>query len=455
MLGEIESCLYRNKSLDEIKSTLNTLTKKYIHLEANSSGSTQLHEQRQKDHYSHFILRLAFARSEDLRKRFSKTETILFKHRFESDEGSERAEFIASLGIDWEPVSAEEREALSKQLLAAAGGRNQKLDEAYFKVDWERVTDLVDRRKVLLRAGKAYVPSAEHASLVVAEFSMRLNKALEMTARALPRLDEDDRLIPVLDHLSQGFAMPEYVPSDNALLAGEPITAASIDGLSVHFPACMLHLHKSLRRNKHLKHFGRLQYTLFLKGIGLSVDECLTFWRTAFSNITEEKFNKEYRYNVRHAYGLEGGGKKYPAKSCQKILLENPPGAGESHGCPYRHFSPENLTAFLQQQMGMTEPAVLKGVKQDVEATKFHLACNRVFEYAHREELKREKEKQGGGAMMETLIHPNEYFVRSWELKHPDGAVGAVGGGAGTRRAGERVEVDFAPKEAAEDHPMM
>ena len=302
MLGEIESALYRNKTHEEIKSILNNLTKKYLLLELNSSNSKQLHEQRQKDHYSHFILRLAFARSEDLRNRFAKAETILFKHRFESDDGSERAEFIASLGLDWEPVSAEERLAFAKQLQI---GRKQE-HETYFKVDWERVSDLVGSRRVFVRGGKAYVPSSEHSSLVVSEFSTRLAKALEMTARALPRLDEDDRLIPVLDHLSQGFAMPEYVPSDAALLSGEPITAASIDGLSVHFPACMLNLHKSLQRNKHLKHFGRLQYTLFLKGIGLSVDECLTFWRNSF-NVPEDQFNKQYRYNVRHAYGLEGG----------------------------------------------------------------------------------------------------------------------------------------------------
>ncbi|KAI5816692.1 eukaryotic and archaeal DNA primase, large subunit-domain-containing protein [Pyronema omphalodes] len=441
ILAEIESCLYRNKTPDELKATLNPLLKKYLHVESNSAHSTQLFEQRQKDHYSHFILRLAFARSEELRKRFSKAETILFKHRFDNDDGLERSEFITSLGLDWEPVSSDERNQLAKPLLAAAGGK--KLDEAYFKVDWERVTDLVQSRQVLLKGGKAYVPSSQYSSLVVAEFTSRLDKALELTARALPRLDEDDRLIPILNHLSQGFAAPEYNPSsDTTILSGAPITAGAIDGLSQHFPACMLHLHRTLRSTKHLKHFGRLQYTLFLKGVGLSVEEALNFWRGAFSNIPADKFNKEYAYNVRHAYGMEGGRKNYRAKSCQQILLEHPPGTGEAHGCPYRHFSIDNLTVLLQQQMKVTDQAVLRGVKQDVEATKYHMACNRVFEYAHAAELKREKEK---GQTFTTLTHPNEYMVRSWELKHPDAVgVAAVGGGAGTRRAGDKpVEVDM------------
>jgi len=451
VLGEIENSLSRNKTPDELKTTLQGLLKKDLHLESNSTNSSQLHEQRQKDHYSHFILRLAFARSEDLRRRFSKAETILFKHRFETDDASERAAFIASLGLDWEPVSAEERDVLSKPLLAASG--QKKIEDGYYKVDWERVTDLVERRQVFLKAGKAYVPSSLHISLVVAEFTNHLDKALELTARALPRLDEDDRLIPILNHLSLGFAAPEYAYStDSPLLSGDPITAASIDGLAVHFPACMLHLHRTLRQNKHLKHYGRFQYTLFLKGIGLSIDEALTFWRTAFSTTPEDKFNKEYRYNVRHSYGLEGGGRKYRPRSCQQILLENPPGAGDSHGCPYRHFSADNLNAFLQGQMDVKDRNVLKGVQQDVEVKKYHMACNRVFEHTHSEEIRREKERLTSagsvGVWGETLIHPNDFFIKSWELAHPETA-GMMVRGEGGSQGGGRMEVEI------RDEPMM
>ncbi len=30
--------------------------------------------------------------------------------------------------------------------------------------------------------------------------------------------------------------------------------------------------------------------------------------------MSDDKFNKEYRYNIRHSYGLEGGRKNYPAR---------------------------------------------------------------------------------------------------------------------------------------------
>lgn len=44
----------------------------------------------------------------------------------------------------------------------------------------------------------------------------------------------------------------------------------------------MRHLHDTLRREHHLKHFARLQYGLFLKSIGLTLEQALTFWRAEF-----------------------------------------------------------------------------------------------------------------------------------------------------------------------------
>ena len=204
----------------------------------------------------------------------------------------------------------------------------------------------------------------------------------QLTARALPRLDEDDRLSPILDHLSKNFNTPDAsFSSSTSAVPGADISARNVDALSASFPLCMHNLHRSLRRDAHLKHYGRLQYTLFLKGIGLNLEECLVFWRSGFSKITDDQFNKEYRYNVRHVYGDVGGdgnrrGKGYSPFSCQKILMEHPPGPGEAHGCPYRHFSMENLTGLLQQ-VGIRDSEVLRGVKEDKEKQKFHLACNR------------------------------------------------------------------------------
>lgn len=90
---------------------------------------------------------------------------------------------------------------------------------------------------------------------------------LQMTAKALPFLDEDTRIVPILNNLSQGFlAGVSSEWSTAAAGNGDEITADMIDDMArKHYPACMRNLHDCLRRDKHLKHFGRLQYGLFLK----------------------------------------------------------------------------------------------------------------------------------------------------------------------------------------------
>jgi DNA primase large subunit len=245
-----------------------------------------------------------------------------------------------------------------------------------------------------------------------------------MTARALPRLDEDDRLSPILAHLSRSFAAPEATyDSSSSLPSHLQPNAANVDALSAHFPLCMSHLHNTLKSTAHLKHYGRLQYTLFLKGLGLSLEDCILFWRRSFRTLTDEKFAKEYKYNIRHAYGDVGGdanrrGRGYTPYSCQKLLTEPLPTAGQSHGCPYRTFSPENLVGLLQN-MGVADRDVLKGVREDIGKQRYHVACNRVFEHAHKKELKQVKD-QGiwSAAELDTILHPNTYFKRSFLLKH-------------------------------------
>jgi len=49
----------------------------------------------------------------------------------------------------------------------------------------------------------------------------------------------------------------------------------------------MQQLHSSLRLHHHLRHYGRLQYGLFLKGIGMSLDEALRFWKSEFTRIMD------------------------------------------------------------------------------------------------------------------------------------------------------------------------
>src|ERR1700709_2531827 len=92
-LPEIEACSFRNKSPAETAAHMKPVLDKYLPLSGTSSGSSKLQEERMKDHYSHFILRLAFASTEDLRRRFSRVESMLFRLRFMENDVRERTAF--------------------------------------------------------------------------------------------------------------------------------------------------------------------------------------------------------------------------------------------------------------------------------------------------------------------------------------------------------------------------
>ncbi len=51
-----------------------------------------------------------------------------------------------------------------------------------------------------------------------------------------------------------------------------------------------------------------LQYGLFLKGIGLSLQDAIRFFRGEFTRgpVDVDKFDKEYVYGIRYNYGQEG-----------------------------------------------------------------------------------------------------------------------------------------------------
>ena len=114
------------------------------------------------------------------------------------------------------------------------------------------------------------------------------------------------------------------------------------------FPLCMSLIERHINQYSHLTHFGRLQYTLFLKGAGLSVDESLKFFQKKYEKKTPlDKFEKEYAYNIKHSYGLEGKRVSYAPYNCEKIINMNGPMGRECHGCPFKTYSADNLRKIL------------------------------------------------------------------------------------------------------------
>ncbi|WIA35478.1 hypothetical protein OEZ86_003910 [Tetradesmus obliquus] len=459
VLKAIEEAKLRSKSEDTIQADVETLLKKHM------QGSSRQQTYR-KDVLSHHILRLAYCRTADLRSWLLAQEALLFKFRFKALGRQQQVEFFSSMGLPYHAISDAEFEDLAGQLAAvlnacgewdkakavtsssrrgdthglqdigragAAAAAAASSRPLFYKVPFQAVPDLVGSRRVLLRAGQAYVGEDQaHVgedqvySLVVGAFRSCLSASLAEAARAWGAFSaaEADRLAPLVDSLPSR----SVYGSDNRKVPVGEISAGQLAGLVAgrHFPLCMSVMYERLASEHHLKHWGLQQFSLFLKSIGLPLEQALLFFRQQFAARTPgDKFNKEYAYNVRYNYGQEGKRQDWSEWSCVKIINQEVggacAGAGECNGgCPYKTYSAEQLRAALSRLN--CNDKVIREVVDKARGKHYQLACGLAFEGIT-------------GSPQETGINkPSEYYASSIELATQRAAAAAGANGAGAQQ---------------------
>jgi hypothetical protein len=151
-------------------------------------------------------------------------------------------------------------------------------------------------------------------------------------------------------------------------------------------------------------HLGRVQYTLFLKGAGLPVEEALRFYQKKYEKkCSLEKFNKQYAYYIRYSYGLEGKKANYMPFNCDKIISFNAPMGGECHGCPFKNYSADELRKVLSTcDLRDIDIEDIMNKKKNKE---YKFCCVRYF-----------KGKFIGSNGEGIGIHPNKYFSLAMKI---------------------------------------
>ena len=132
LLRGIEILQARGFDGTEFSNKLSQLELKHMPLRNRGEGTAldkagRTTDQR-KDQISHFILRLAYCRSEDLRNWFCKYECALLKHRLDKMSEVERSQFMCANGLEYDQVSAEEKLMLKDKLMGLC---NVTTDGAY------------------------------------------------------------------------------------------------------------------------------------------------------------------------------------------------------------------------------------------------------------------------------------------------------------------------------------
>lgn len=359
------------------------------------------------DEASHFILRLSYCQNEELRRWFLQQESALFQHRLSHLSDGQLAQSVSSYA-QLEPIPSSEKEVLKEPLLQLMSPA-EFAATSFYKVPFQQALELVATRQCYLHRGYAYVPQAKVVSILVAKFRTELSRKLALMGAAgtFRAIDDPEavRIYPLLKNLNQCLVSME--PTEEGGLTGQQLTAGTVDKLVNDMPLCMRQLHAGMQKDKKLKHWGRLQYGLFLKGAGLSMDDALLFFQRHFTSVTGEQFQKQYAYNIRHMYGKEGKRATYTPYSCSKIILGNAPASvGDHHGCPYKHYDADHLSQLLQRlKIGnATDRAAIVSLKK---SNQFQLACQKHFEVTHPKAVTMDVPLDNVGN------HPNAWFRAS------------------------------------------
>lgn len=370
---------------------------------------------RRKDHVSHFLLRLLCCQNETLKKWFIQKEIEFLRYRLECEKNSlDLVSLLAYNNMHFEEVDLKEKQTLIKQGKISYTNRQMQASTVFYKIPFEEALELVSKRRAYMQGGYCYCSLNEMFTIICGKFRLELSRLLASLFNALPHLDENNRLIPIFDTIYQHLVTARKTKRSEEAGTKERVTPDMIDERSVTaFPPCMRSTHEMLRLNHHLKHYGRLHYGLFLKGIGLNLEDALTFFRDEFiQNMTPDKFAKGYVYNIQYNYGKVGKRVDLGAYKCVKIQNENPPATGDSHGCPFKHFDASHLTKMLKRH-GIDDESS-KEIAELAKTARYTAACTCYFAC-----------KNGGHRPPQEIYHPNQYYRESRKIAN--GILPAIG----------------------------
>ncbi|XP_038071650.1 probable DNA primase large subunit [Patiria miniata] len=372
-----------------------------------------------KDRVSHFLLRLACCQDSEMASFFVRAETELFCHRFasmnltelvhlfksthcflcrlcrhhsknsrlfvvQSGQSSSRTVCIDLLkilkgmiadGLTWEDVVNRYLEGCRSEVI---------------QVPFEYALSLVASRSVVLERGVAMVPPADILKVLASLFEELISNGMVDARHSVHDVAaSDERMVELFRELRHLYYSGSRLTGVDWTLDSGSVALEDIDNLSGCFPPCMQHLHRMLRQKHRLRHFSRIQYTLFLKVVGLPVSEAVKFWRREYSQPschhgdsagcthTWQRDGRRYTYSIRHLYGLEGSRVNYKAHSCRSIQ-ECSIGHGEEGGCPFSHFDDAHLRNVMSYA-GIRSEEDTRQIIDLAERGKTQAACRAFF----------------------------------------------------------------------------
>ena len=397
------------KNIEDISQEKNKNITDYVkfNLPEDISWDKGDNNKTKNDIASHFLLALIMCKNESDMKWFIRQETKLYKARLDLQKKYNMYKILSILGIDLSEFKKEnfpsvDINKIKFRLINNSNTKTNEEEKIYF-CKFEDALNLVPTHNYYLHKGNIYIPESDLPSLFKLVFEQKMEKIISRIRTKTESIKKDRRIREIFllfgkekesIMIEEAAKMAKDMPNDEKLR-----TMNDVDMLSERcFPLCMSLIERHINQYSHLTHFGRLQYTLFLKGAGLSVDESLKFFQKKYEKKTPlDKFEKEYAYNIKHSYGLEGKRVSYAPYNCEKIINMNGPMGRECHGCPFKTYSADNLRKILATCN--LNPMDIEEIISKKKNNEYQLSCVKYFEGKF-------PKVTGDGVG----IHPNRYF---------------------------------------------
>lgn len=148
----------------------------------------------------------------------------------------------------------------------------------------------------------------------------------QLEAIGAETLASDDKRLSVVMKILQGLFKTKWI--GNSIRPLHSLKHEEIERKSTYFPACMKVLFRKLQHTNRLRHSERFRFTIFLKDIGLPLEENIAFWEKYYSkhpgggcDHSWKMHRHRYIYSIRHIYGLEGMKRVRWSHACSQLQV--------------------------------------------------------------------------------------------------------------------------------------
>ncbi len=334
-------------------------------------------EQEKEELISHILLRIATVLDLRLTSWLLESEGDYFIFRFQQEPWDKQWGILTNLfGNDGIIDEQEIKMMINDPDIDLIFAKRRQNSSPIFAIKYTQAPFLLKKRVGRLVQGWIVLDLKTAIPFIKKEFERQLKNQMEqLQQRVKTRAQLKKQAMQFYEYVQKDVFEKIMKPRRETILIDSSFhLEGKLEENMEKFPPCIQDLLQRVENEGYIGHWERFQLGIFLKQIGMPVEEQLQFWYSkAVDNIgiSFEEFKKKAGYIIRHIYGLEGGKIDYKMPACKTIQ--------DRMYCSFKHASLETIKRRIEFLMKFTDIDDSKPISQLIvdKARKgdYSLAC--------------------------------------------------------------------------------